>query len=330
MTADANAAEEVKSEEIRPTKIRLEASTYCQLRCPTCPTTTGETHAGIGGGFLKFEDFKTLLDGSPWVEEIELSNYGEIFLNPDLPKILEHARSYGVRLTARNGVNLNNATDEMLEAVVKFGFEHLRCSLDGASNETYRQYRIRGNFDRVIANIRKINAFKQKYGTNRPGLTWQFVVFGHNEHEISKAREMARELGMEFHLKLNWDDSFSPVQDEDMVRREIDAGVASRDEYKEKYGSQYTQYICHQLWDWPQVNWNGDILGCCRNNWGSFGGNAFKDGLGESLNNEQMRYARDMLLGRREPRDDIPCTTCRIYKNMRAAGQVLERNEVQK
>ena len=26
---------------------------------------------------------------------------------------------------------------------------------------------------------------------------WQFVVFGHNEHEITKAREMAAELGME-------------------------------------------------------------------------------------------------------------------------------------
>jgi len=60
MSADADAAEEIK-----PTKIRLEASTYCQLRCPTCPTTTGETHAGVGGGFLKFEDFKILLDSSP-------------------------------------------------------------------------------------------------------------------------------------------------------------------------------------------------------------------------------------------------------------------------
>ncbi|MGI9415769.1 MAG: radical SAM protein, partial [Hyphomicrobiales bacterium] len=163
MTRDIDA-----DEPIRPTKIRLEASTYCQLRCPTCPTTTGETHAGIGGGFLKFEDFRALLDSAPWLEEIELSNYGEIFLNPDLPGILEHAHKCGVRLTARNGVNLNNATDEMLEALVKYRFEHLRCSLDGASNESYRQYRVRGNFDRVIGNIRKINAYKKQYGSDRP------------------------------------------------------------------------------------------------------------------------------------------------------------------
>jgi len=312
---------------VRPTKIRLEVSTYCQLRCPTCPTTTGETHRGIGAGFLKFENFRKLLDDSPWLEEIELSNYGEIFLNPELAKMIKHAFKRGVRLTARNGVNLNNATDEMLEALVKYGFAHMRCSIDGASNESYSQYRIRGNFDRVISNIRKINEYKKQYETDLPALTWQFVVFGHNEHEITKAREMAAELGMEIDLKLNWDDSFSPVKDEDLVRAEVASGVASRDEYKEKHGSQYMQYICHQMWDWPQVNWNGDILGCCRNNWGNFGGNAFEDGLEESLNNETIRYGREMLLGRQEPRDDVPCTTCRIYKNMRKDGQVLARDD---
>ncbi len=315
----------VEQVSVKPANIRLEVSTYCQLRCPTCPTTTGETHRGIGAGFLKFADFAKLLDASPWLEEIELSNYGEIFLNPELPQMIEHAHARGVRLTARNGVNLNNATDEMLEALVKFEFQHLRVSLDGASDESYSQYRIRGHFDRVIDNLKKLKAYKKQYDSTLPLLTWQFVVFGHNEHEISKAREMAAELGMEFHLKLNWDDSFSPVQDVEAVRREMESGVASRAEYQEKYGSQYTQYICHQLWDWPQINWNGDVLGCCRNNWGHFGGNVFRDGLEESLNNEQMRYARDMLLGLEEPRDDIPCTTCRLYKNMRAADQVLER-----
>ena len=320
-------ANQSNGEIVKPTKIRLEVSTYCQLRCPTCPTTTGHTHRGIGAGFLKFGDFRALLDDNPDLEEIELSNYGEIFLNPELPEMIKYAFEKGVLLTARNGVNLNNATDEMLEALVKYRFGYLLCSLDGASNETYAQYRIRGNFDKVISHIRKINDFKKKHRSDLPELGWQFVVFGHNEHEIPKARKMAHELGMTLKLKLNWDDSFSPVKDEEMVRREMNAGVASRDEYKEKFGRQYTEHICHQMWDWPQVNWNGDVLGCCRNNWGRFAGNVFRDGLEGSLNDETIRYAREMLLGRAEPRDDIPCTTCRLYRNMRKAGQVLERDK---
>jgi hypothetical protein len=56
--------------------------------------------------------------------------------------------------------------------------------------------------------------------------------------------------------------------------------------------------ICHELWDMPQVNWDGKVLGCCRNFWGDFGGNAFTDGLIESLNNEKIAYARKCCAGR--------------------------------
>ena len=53
--------------------------------------------------------------------------------------------------------------------------EFLSCSIDGASPETYRVYRVRGDFDAVIANIRTINAHKRAYGTELPRLLWQFV-----------------------------------------------------------------------------------------------------------------------------------------------------------
>ncbi len=34
---------------------------------------------------------------------------------------------------------------------------------------------------------------------------------------------------------------------------------------------------CFQLWDEPQVNWDGKILGCCVSYWGELGGNAFTE-----------------------------------------------------
>jgi hypothetical protein len=52
------------------------------------------------------------------------------------------------------------------------------------------------------------------------------------------------------------------------------------------------QDICLQLWATPQVNWDGKILGCCRNFWAEFGGNAFTDGLLDSIDSERMQYAR--------------------------------------
>jgi len=76
---------------IAVSRIRLEASSRCQLRCPSCPTTSGAILPAIGSGILKFADFQALLDGNPGLRDIELSNYGEIFLNPELIAILEYA-----------------------------------------------------------------------------------------------------------------------------------------------------------------------------------------------------------------------------------------------
>ena len=73
---------------IEPVSIRLEASSHCQLRCPSCPTTDGSIDQAIGMGFLTAGDFRTFLERNPSVQNIELSNYGEIFLNPQLLEIL--------------------------------------------------------------------------------------------------------------------------------------------------------------------------------------------------------------------------------------------------
>src|SRR4030042_1631302 len=130
------------SKQIRPKKIRLEASSVCQLRCHSCPNADKAILPTVGTGFLRLSDFQKLLDENPWIEKIELSNYGEIFLNPDLLEIIKHAYKRKVALTAANGVNLNSVKIEVLEGLVKYKFRRMTVSIDGASNETYKQYRI--------------------------------------------------------------------------------------------------------------------------------------------------------------------------------------------
>jgi hypothetical protein len=178
-------------------------------------------------------------------------------------------------------------------------------------------YRIRGNFDKVIQHIEQINYFKREYRSDFPQLTWQFVVFGHNEHEIPAAREMAAKLGMKFNTKINWDAKFSPIRNSEFVRAQTGERALTRQEYEQIYGRQYLSSICQQLWDDPQINWDGKNLGCCRNFWGDFGGNAFTDGLRACFNHEKMHYARAMLRGGKPPRDGIPCSTCEIYLSTR-------------
>ena len=49
-------------------------------------------------------------------------------------------------------------------------------------------------------------------------------------------------------------------------------------------------------------------------------GNVFEKGLESCLKSEKMDYARQMLLGLKEPREDIPCSICKLYKSRQKNG----------
>ena len=296
-------------------KVRLDASTLCQLKCSCCPNGRGILEKTvIGKGFLSFENFKKFVDFNPYIKQIELSNWGEIFLNPELGKIIKYAHEKNVILTANGGVNLNYLSDYIAEMLIKYHFNHLTVSLDGTSQKSYKIYRINGDFNKVLENIKKINYFKKKYNSEYPELTWKFVVFGHNEHEIPKARKMAEDLGMDFRISFNWDRNYSPIKNKDSVKKESGMNSYSKDSFKEKNERDFHFYCC-QFWNSPQINWNGELLGCCVNT-KIFFGNVFKEGLKECLNSEKYIYAKKMLLGIAKPREDIPCLYCHSFKDI--------------
>jgi hypothetical protein len=167
------------------------------------------------------------------------------------------------------------------------------------------------------------NYFKKKYGSHYPILKWQYLVFGHNEHELPIAREMAKKLDMDFAPALPVDSDFSPVRDKEYVRTEL--GYASNKEYGELFGVHRYRGHCLALWDKPKINWDGKVLGCCQNHFLEFEGNAFEDDLVACFNGEKIRYARDMLMGKVPLRDDIPCASCWLYEDLRSSDNWLKR-----
>ena len=308
--------------------VQIDASSHCQLACPSCPTADGSTRPTLGAGHLSLAEFTALLEANPAIEDVELSNYGEMFLNPALPEILRAAFERGVVLHADNGANLNLLRAEALDALIRYRFRSLTVSIDGASPEAYAQYRRKGDFDRVIDNIRRINEEKRRHRTGFPILTWQFIVFGHNEHEIAAARKLAAELGMGFRAKLSWDDGVSPIQNRELVQLALRTPHVTRSDHYAATGTAYLRSICYQLWRAPVLNWDGRVTGCCRNFWGDFGVNAFEAGLEPALASERFQYAKQMVMGRAEPRPDIPCATCDLYKTMQSDGRWISREEI--
>ncbi len=311
-----------------PSILSIETSTVCQLRCPTCPTTGEDANPFIGQGQLRARDFGRLLDHAPRIRAAQFVSLGEIFLNREIGEILRIGYERGLDLHCDSGTNFNHAPEQLLEDLVRFRLRDLRCSIDGASQETYERYRVGGDFDRVLENIRRLDETKRRLGIPYPRLTWQFVVFGHNEHEISRAREMAHSLGMAFEPKMSWDPAFSPIRNPALVREQTGWQEISRDDFVESTGQNYMRDVCYALWLYPRINWDGRVLGCCWNNWGEFGGNAFEDGYEAVVDSPGIRRARDMLMGRASASEAIPCTDCAMYEGMRERGDYLSRDEV--
>ena len=302
-----------------PRKVRIDAASVCQLRCPRCPTGLGELGDTVGSGLLSYSDFERFLTNNPGVREVELSNWGEILLNPELSEILRIAHEKGVELTARNGVNLNTAKGDILEDLVKYRFKAMVLSIDGATQESYATYRVKGDLDRVLENVRTINRFKAQYKTRFPLMIWKFIVFGHNQHEIEQARQMAQDMGLVFYPDVNWDPEYAPLDagEVEEVHQETGLAVATAEENTKVHDSMFTKLWCYQLWNEPQINWDGKILGCCVNTWGDFGRDAFGPG---SLASEKLEYGKQMLLGKAPEREGVPCTGCPEYERMKRSG----------
>ena len=245
------------------------------------------------------------------------TNWGEIFLNPQLEQIVSYAAEKGIILHASNGVNLNRISDDMIDCLVRCQFRELTVSIDGASNATYQQYRRGGDFDAVIENIKRLNACKERYGSPYPQLLWQFVVFGHNEHELPQAREMARQLNMSFVPKLNWNKQYSPIKNRDYVEDKTGLSVTPPTRVSR---IELFRYSCRQLWLSPIINWDGKLLGCCHNRWRDFG-NVFESGLRACIRGEKYVRVKRMLMSGGKASEDMPCFHCGVYQKMRSDPQ---------
>lgn len=302
-------------------RINIDASTMCQLRCPTCWQNKKDLNL-CSNRYLNFCDFKNFIDKYHYFKIIELANFGEIFLNPELKDIIKYANSKNVNLSARNGVNFNNVDDETMEYLVKYQFRAITFAIDGASNETYGIYRRGGCFERVIENIKRLNYFKSKYNSKYPKMIWQFIIFGHNEHELPKAKKIAQEIGMKFKPRFNFGSTpyNSFIRDKKFVRSQV--GAVSIEEYEKKTGRPYIP-ACINLWTSPQIDYAGKLLGCCSNNLGIDFGNVFRDGLKRCIKSDRFQYAKKMLTGRVSPRSDIPCFHCRRYRKMKETNSYI-------
>ncbi|MDD5109053.1 MAG: radical SAM protein [Candidatus Omnitrophica bacterium] len=298
-----------------PFILGIEPGNICNLNCPLCPT--GAQSGGAKKGFMKFEFFKNIFDQlKNSLVTVNLYNWGEPLLNKDLFKIIKYIKDYKKNIFVVTSTNLNINEKGVLLKLLNSGIDEVIVSCDGASVEAYNKYRVGGDFNLVMENLKFLADQKRKLGSN-VDIVWNFLVFKHNEHEIATARGMAEKLGVSFRLGLMRtsmkDEVLKPHQE--AIKKDLD-WIPDNPEYSayDKVGLTAKKIIktCKKPWQEIAINWNGEVFPCCAVYGDSFNfGDTAKDSISKIWNNEKYILARKEIINKKEN----PFTICGICKN---------------
>lgn len=246
-----------------PVRLVIEPTNVCNLSCPLCPA--GRDNKDHERGMVDFRMFTDIIDEvGKYLFEIDLYDFGESLLNPRIHDMIEYAARRNIRTNLSS--NLNVADPEKL---VKSGLSRLIVSIDGTTPETYRQYRVYGDFNRVIKNVKAINSIKKALGKSEPRLVWRFIVMHHNQHEVPGLWNIAEELGMEVDLlpmRLNTAIDREASQNNEAAKSKWLPTLErfTRSAYRSsKPTVSDGPKSCLFLWNQAAVNWDGTVTPCC-------------------------------------------------------------------
>lgn len=178
-----------------PFDVTINPSTGCNLSCSYCEVGKGDLMRPAG--LLRKEHHDRIM-GPLW-PTLFIARYfgtGESLLNPKLPDMIAQGRGQGVYSVISTNFSIK-LTDAYIDRLLDSGLTLLSVACDGATAENYEKYRVGGQFELVMSNMRRVISRKRERGLQYPLVEWRFLVFSHNEHEVPLARQMAQDMGVD-------------------------------------------------------------------------------------------------------------------------------------
>jgi radical SAM protein with 4Fe4S-binding SPASM domain len=288
-----------------PFTISIEPTTACNLRCPECPSGlrafTRET------GNLKADFFRKTVDElAPDLLYLIFYFQGEPYIHPQFLDMVQYAQRKGLyTITSTNGHFLN---DENARKTVESGLDRLIISLDGASQETYEQYRIGGKLEHVLQGARNVVKWKKQLGSSTPHLIFQCLVVRPNEHEIPEIYHLAREIGVD-EVKLKTAQVYDYSQGHPLIPTQ-----SRYARYRQMPDGSWTlknrlTNHCWKLWHACVITWDGLVVPCCFDKDAQHRlGDLKKQSFSELWQSPPYQQFRQSVLGGRDQIDI--CTNC--------------------
>ena len=281
-----------------PISMAIEPTTSCNLRCPECPSGLRQFTRPIG--MLEPTFFKKTID-EVYKELIYLTFYfqGEPYLNPNFLEMVKYASDKGIYTsTSTNAHYLNK---DQAKKTVESKLDRLIISIDGTTQETYEQYRIGGQLQKVIDGTKNIIEAKKELKSNTPHIIFQFLVAKPNEHQLEDVKKLADKLGVDkvvFKTAQVYDfENGNPLIPENIKYSRYKKNADGTYSIKNKLLNQ-----CWRMWSSCVVTWDGVVVPCCfdkdaKHQLGDLKTQSFHE-LWES--NKYQNFRRSVLKSRQE------------------------------
>jgi MoaA/NifB/PqqE/SkfB family radical SAM enzyme len=188
----------------RPAHIWLETSAVCNLRCVQCPREYPGRQ--LQETQLDSSVFNKIARYFPYLTHLNLTSLGEPLLADLFWQIANDERTRGIDLAVNSNGTL--LTERNVNRLLNSGLNLVSISLDAATGPTYRKIR-RGNFDKVIAGIRRLITRRKELGVTELQIWMNMTLMMENIRELPLFIDLACDLEVDgadaWHLNMTSD-----------------------------------------------------------------------------------------------------------------------------
>lgn len=237
-----------------PVFLSTELTNNCNLHCPHCPSGTGLMKRKRG--YMDIDLFiKVMKELGPYLYNLNLYFQGEPMLHPLFFTFLGNCRNVHT-VVSTNGHFLS---EENSEKIVTSQLNKLIISLDGIDQATYANYRVGGDFNKVVEGLENVARAKTKLKSSL-SIEVQFLVNRFNETQIPAVKQLVKSVNATLSLK-----SMQLIDN-----TEMHLWLPSEAKYQ-RYKMDNGRYLiknsfrnrCARLWFNPVITWDGKVVPCC-------------------------------------------------------------------
>ena len=162
-----------------PRSLYLETTNRCDSKCQTCIRTFRSLEPPAD---LTLEQVKAITEQFSVLERVVLHGIGEPLLNREIFEIVAYLKTRAATVLFNSDAISLTATRAL--RLIQSGLDEYRVSLDAATRQTYRRLRGVDQFDRVVANVRRLVQLERGRSRSAPRVSLWFTASRANLDEL--------------------------------------------------------------------------------------------------------------------------------------------------